>query len=875
MTAKITITVDTSDSQKNIDKIKESCKKAGAALVQMGKSISDKMKALLKYGTGVESLSDLFEIVRNALKEGMSTLATYDTETRKTLNRLKSSLAELKNSFAAAFQPILTAVAPLLTKLCDMLVTAANYIAMFWAVLTGGNTYKKLVAGQKNYNKSLSAGAGAAKKLVNNLSGLDEIHLWQDPTSSGSGGGGGSGADIDMGNLVEDVEVNSVVADFVNSLKAAFANGDFVEIGRIVGRKINEAIDSVNWTDIGSKLGYWVNVGVQAVYGFLDEVNFTGIGSHISEFLNGALEEIDFSYVGRLFVKKMTIIPDIIIGALTTLDWGLVASSFSDSVKGAFDEGTKWITSYDWGELATGLWNSLLALFKGIDWGGILSSASEFLGSASGAIAKFAWTLVESIGESIGDAFNSIGDYFNEQIDEAGGDIVAGIFNGIIDAVSNIGSWIKEHIFRPFIDGFKKAFGIASPAKNPELLEAAGYVGEGILNGIAAVFTNMKQWVKDNIMEPIKNALGTAKENVLEFKAKIITKLAELIADFKDKAIDFKAKLTEWTDSLKDKAVAFTAKLSGWISDFKTTLIGMTANFTGWIRSFATSVIGMTANFTGWIRSFATTLIGMTAKFTGWVRSFATSMIGMTAKFTGWVRNFKTNMITMSAKLTSWVDSMRDKTISFKANITEFVGNAGYKLKSWLGLATGGIYRNGRWQPIEGYASGGSPASARLFYANENGIPELVGRIGHNTAVMNNGQIVASVAAGVYRAVASVFGQLGGYFAMMTNRLGQIPPAIEMLAAMPAVTPTPVMATGTVIPPKTLYVDGPVQGLADAVAGLRDMLGLTGGVERRQSQEPTYNVSINLDGRAVYKGVLQRGRLQQMQTGSNPFDLGG
>ena len=39
-----------------------------------------------------------------------------------------------------------------------------------------------------------------------------------------------------------------------------------------------------------------------------------------------------------------------------------------------------------------------------------------------------------------------------------------------------------------------------------------------------------------------------------------------------------------------------------------------------------------------------------------------------------------------------------------------------------------------------------------MFIAREAG-PELVGTLGRHTAVMNNNQIVSSVAAGVYRAV--------------------------------------------------------------------------------------------------------------------------
>lgn len=42
---------------------------------------------------------------------------------------------------------------------------------------------------------------------------------------------------------------------------------------------------------------------------------------------------------------------------------------------------------------------------------------------------------------------------------------------------------------------------------------------------------------------------------------------------------------------------------------------------------------------------------------------------------------------------------------------------------------------------IPGYANGGFPASGQLFMARENGVPEMVGKIGSHTAVANNDQI--------------------------------------------------------------------------------------------------------------------------------------
>ena len=50
---------------------------------------------------------------------------------------------------------------------------------------------------------------------------------------------------------------------------------------------------------------------------------------------------------------------------------------------------------------------------------------------------------------------------------------------------------------------------------------------------------------------------------------------------------------------------------------------------------------------------------------------------------------------------------------------------------------------------LKGYATGGFPSSGEMFIARENGIPEMVGRMGNRTAVANNGQIVDGVASGV------------------------------------------------------------------------------------------------------------------------------
>lgn len=63
---------------------------------------------------------------------------------------------------------------------------------------------------------------------------------------------------------------------------------------------------------------------------------------------------------------------------------------------------------------------------------------------------------------------------------------------------------------------------------------------------------------------------------------------------------------------------------------------------------------------------------------------------------------------------------------------------------------------------INGYESGGFPVSGEMFLARENGLPEMVGKIGNKTSVANNGQIIEGIKAGVYEAVMTANAQNGG-----------------------------------------------------------------------------------------------------------------
>jgi len=96
------------------------------------------------------------------------------------------------------------------------------------------------------------------------------------------------------------------------------------------------------------------------------------------------------------------------------------------------------------------------------------------------------------------------------------------------------------------------------------------------------------------------------------------------------------------------------------------------------------------------------------------------------------------------------------KKITINGNII-----VGFNTQYGNTFANGGILKNGKWQKITQYANGGLPSVGEMFIARESG-PELVGKIGNNTAIMNNMQIVDSVRAGVYEAVSMAMNQQNG-----------------------------------------------------------------------------------------------------------------
>lgn len=540
-----------------ISKLKQFTKSSGGcmgAISKLGKKLTG-LGSMLKR----MALRKIMMGILTAVKDGFNNLAQYSSQTNADLSALKSGLTQLKNSFATAFAPILTVVTPILTKLIGYLSTALTYIGKLFAALSGAKTFTKATAVQEDYAASLSGTGKAAKEAQKQLAGFDELNVLSD-SSSDSGGGGAS--TTDPSEMFEEVPIESSITDFIGSLKDALKNGDYAGIGEIIGNGINTAVQKVNdfirWDNVGSKItagikgvaqGFnalvdtvdWKLIGDTCAQGFntaintiflvLTEFDWPGLAAGLAQYLNGIVSGIDWGKLGTTLSTGLSRAIATLRSAITTFDWaslgkgiadaidnidwvGLLsdlAGGISDILKAALDLLIGFAENLDWGKLGRDLWNGLIGIITNIDWGGIISKAFRLLGAALGGCVSLIVEFCKELWESLKAGFESTKSYFNKYIEEAGGNVVQGIWNGIVNALKNVGNWIVENIWNPFIEGFKNAFGIHSPST--KMAEMGKYIVEGLLNGIKNVWHTITDFFS-GALDGIKNTISTAWTNI-------------------------------------------------------------------------------------------------------------------------------------------------------------------------------------------------------------------------------------------------------------------------------------------------------------------------------------------------------------------------
>lgn len=536
------------------------CKKLGSTI---GSKLSSKVKqttsgmgqlfSSLKRIAMYRAIRFLFAQLTAAMKEGIQNLYMYSSlmggTFKGSMDSLATSFQYLKNSMGAMVAPLINMIAPAVDALIDKFAALLNIVNQFFARLSGATTFTKAKKAAASYGDSISGAGKSAKKAAKDIKdatvGIDELNIISQKDSSGSGSGSKN-----YGDMFETVPIDSSISEFTDKLKAALDAGDWKTLGTLLGEKFNEIVDSIDWSGIGHKIGYGLNGAIQTAYWFLKTADFKNLGNHIAELLNGAMEEIDFTYLGRLLVRGVTVALDFMIGLLGGLNWSLVGKSIGDFLKGAFNEAQEWIASYNWNKMGKDLWKNLKACIEGIDFAGVAQSFFKLLGSALAAAVSFIAGFVQDIWEDITGYFQ---EYLtnDDGTKKCGLDWVAGLLEGIWDGIKNIGKWIKENVFDPFIDGFKECFDIHSPST--VMKEMGGYVVEGFLQGLnkfSEIAGKVKEWAGKVIEWFTKGEDG---KGIVEHFKEIG---GNIVSGFKDKVggtyTTVKSNVTTWASKVKD-----------------------------------------------------------------------------------------------------------------------------------------------------------------------------------------------------------------------------------------------------------------------------------------------------------------------------------
>lgn len=463
--------------------------KAVVGMTKMGKS---SRRTGTSFGMMIKSMLffTAFSAVLKSLKEGIDALAKSSKSFNRTMSELKTSAAQLRNSFITAFAPILSVVVPILSTLIRKLAQAINLIGQFFAALTGASSYTKAITQQQDYAASLDKTAGAAKEAKRQLAGFDELNVLSDSS------GGGGGAAEDPGVTFEEVPIESGIAGFADRIKEAFANGDYYGIGKIVGEGLN--------------------VIVQKVYDVLTGIDWEGIGVAFGEGLNGLVDGVNWELVGKTigayFMAQLNVIYGAIrtfnwagagkalgtaaMGLVNSIDWAKAGRTLSTAVIGLLNFISEGIKTINWQKVG----NDVAAFIAGIDWSGMVMALVDGIGAVLGGLASLLWGLIE-------DAWGGVVQWWHDTAYEDGEFTSDGLLLGIVDGIANIGNWIVKNIFQPFIKGFKSAFKINSPSK--VMQEQGGFLVSGLYNGISDAWSSITGFFS-SVLPYLKSTLSNA-----------------------------------------------------------------------------------------------------------------------------------------------------------------------------------------------------------------------------------------------------------------------------------------------------------------------------------------------------------------------------
>lgn len=676
---------------------------------------------------------------------------------------LKQNLEQLSivvgRTFINALKPLvkyLNVAVQAITQFAQMVSDALGKIFGWkYEVGSGGITadMDDAAGGADDLSSGLGNAVDNAKKLRQQLHGIDELNVLTTDTAgkgSGSGSGTGTGAgEVSGGSWTQDAD--SMFKAYESEIDTLY------QLGAKISQTLSNALSSIDWNSVYQKAQSF------------------GVG--LASFLNGLITPELFGNIASTIVKSLNTALTALNTFAVVFDWDNLGKSLAEFVNKAF-------TDFDWALLADtmnnwvdGLKETLASFLKNLKWKDIISSVGEFLGNLEidtvgvivGAIAikNGAKALATTIGNAITSALGVTAPQIGLVLAVTAVSLAAGSEIGKLlfpedkyyyDLPLTV---ILKDVAISVTDGtWKDAVKLWKEDIQKELNNT--YVSVGLTLGLPE---NASQSIGNTIQNALKDFTFTFVPTIpLPSFVEVIKNAWETAKSMVNFAIDILAKFGIEVPKVGDGTYTKAAQ------EFKKNMGAVT--FDGAIKKFTLQKgADVISNLTGKFKKLTAKgsvakLKNVTAQITkaNYSKLKNKTITGVKAKASIDVSTGKKQLenalnsspITMKVKLEPHMKKkppgMPDADWQkYKSYFPDFTG--------WL--AKGGILKNGKWKNIAQYAGGGLPNMGQLFVAREAG-PEFVGTMGGHTAVMNNDQIVSSVSDGVYRAVMAAMSQNGG-----------------------------------------------------------------------------------------------------------------
>ena len=499
-----------SSAIKGFEKLKNTIGDISSKFVKLGSAMSKPLVMMLQFG-GVGLIKKGFDGLNNALsntykqltrtvkmfslmilRKGLravidnatnsfNDLARQSASVNASVSSLVSNFRWLGASITAAFSPILNVVSPILDALVEKCVSVINTIGQVFASLTGSGTYTYAKKVQVDYAGSLDNTASSAKDATkaikeyeNQLMGFDEINKLTDnkgsgSSGSGSGGSGGSGGASGYDYVFDTAQVEQQYANWADMIKKAWNDGDFTEVGQIVGQKLADALDNIPWKNIQEKANKIASSVATFINGAMHSDLFSATGTAISEGLNTAFG-MAYTFVSRFeFDTFGTETAKLLNNAFARTEFLTIANTISKSMNGVFDTAFKFAKEFEWDKNATMIVNCIKNALGGIKWEKALDASGELgdgLAKAINSIFSLGTETKDSLGESLGKAMsgalNTAIRFFSKAIGETKFENIGQNIADAINKILNETNWYEAGV--TFSDGVKGILDVITKA---------------------------------------------------------------------------------------------------------------------------------------------------------------------------------------------------------------------------------------------------------------------------------------------------------------------------------------------------------------------------------------------------------------------------